>query len=780
MFSPRIVAVAVAGIVFAIVSITGIPAASAATPPPVSSSPAPSYSVTIAARVCPEYTDVMANRARNDIQESLKDLGPDTVYTNGQPVDPSIETPNNPNCTALNGAVFSFGDGINKPSPTDYSVVTVSNPASAATTTPTVNGVPLLNDEGTPTGSTIDGATTYTLNSTQLALAQRGNSLWVQGGTPAAPLPPKGAAGDSYAFAALRCAIDNLNGDNVEWVGFPSTSTGAARHVFCYAYYIDIAPPQGSITIVKQLATGSGAISQTFTFASNATYNPSGTFDLSVNNGQPAQTTFVRATSASFGGPYTFTEQTVDLAANGWTLASLTCTGGSAVGIDLPTATVSVDLQEGEAVVCTYVDRPPAEQGLTVHKVTTGGVGTFPITVVGPGPTTYNLSATTTAENEPVKATGLPANVPAGPYTITETLPADTAAGTWSNTQAYCTLAIVVPARGLANGQQTASITVVLPPGGSADCTFVNTFTPNGTIALHLITNLGTSTASFVATPQPVQPGGAAAVSSETRYKQVATTVTPGVSAMATPLTPADSTEALPLLTYSLTSSPPAATSAGTWSFVSFDCAVGTPTRGDDGELQVTLSAAEPLADCTAVYTLVPAATLAVIKTVTDPDGARIGDAYIEVSCESGSFGRVVAPVGQPGPFQLPAPGALDVITPTTCSVSEPANGAAPGAIFTATASLTGPAGTTVVAVPGTFSVSQPAAAYTLTVSDSYLAGSSGAGGGSGGGSESGAGSGDALPDTGPSYLGREIGLALLLLLSGAGLLGYTRWRSRV
>src|SRR5882672_8770453 len=38
------------------------------------------YQVTLAARECAQYTDIMANLARNNIQESLQDLGPDTVY----------------------------------------------------------------------------------------------------------------------------------------------------------------------------------------------------------------------------------------------------------------------------------------------------------------------------------------------------------------------------------------------------------------------------------------------------------------------------------------------------------------------------------------------------------------------------------------------------------------------------------------------------------------------------------------------------------------------------
>ena len=51
----------------------------------------------------------MGNRARNDLHESLRDLGKDSVYVSGQPVDPSIEEPNHPDCTPLTGWQFQFG-----------------------------------------------------------------------------------------------------------------------------------------------------------------------------------------------------------------------------------------------------------------------------------------------------------------------------------------------------------------------------------------------------------------------------------------------------------------------------------------------------------------------------------------------------------------------------------------------------------------------------------------------------------------------------------------------
>lgn len=44
--------------------------------PAVAMAQAPQLKVTFAARVCNDYTDIMANRARNNLQESLRDLGP--------------------------------------------------------------------------------------------------------------------------------------------------------------------------------------------------------------------------------------------------------------------------------------------------------------------------------------------------------------------------------------------------------------------------------------------------------------------------------------------------------------------------------------------------------------------------------------------------------------------------------------------------------------------------------------------------------------------------------
>jgi hypothetical protein len=62
------------------------------------------YLVTFAARQCSSYADVRANRARNNVMESLENLGPATNYGGGEPIKPVREdaAPQS-NCTPLVG-----------------------------------------------------------------------------------------------------------------------------------------------------------------------------------------------------------------------------------------------------------------------------------------------------------------------------------------------------------------------------------------------------------------------------------------------------------------------------------------------------------------------------------------------------------------------------------------------------------------------------------------------------------------------------------------------------
>ena len=92
------------------------------------------------------------------------------------------------------------------------------------------------------------------LTQAQLDRAAQGSAaggLWVQGGLVNDQLM-NGTFPGKYGFAALRCAIDNLNGDNVEFVSFPANQT----HMFCYAYYVTPPPKSGTIIIKKAVPSG--------------------------------------------------------------------------------------------------------------------------------------------------------------------------------------------------------------------------------------------------------------------------------------------------------------------------------------------------------------------------------------------------------------------------------------------------------------------------------------------------------------------------------------------
>jgi hypothetical protein len=71
------------------------------------------YFVTFAALWCESYTDIFANRARNDIVESLRDLGPDTQYgTSGALINPMYEKqPPQDRCHPVTDWEFALGTG---------------------------------------------------------------------------------------------------------------------------------------------------------------------------------------------------------------------------------------------------------------------------------------------------------------------------------------------------------------------------------------------------------------------------------------------------------------------------------------------------------------------------------------------------------------------------------------------------------------------------------------------------------------------------------------------
>jgi hypothetical protein len=549
--------------------------------------------VTIAARECPSYVVIRGNRARNNIMESLKDLGPDTNYVAGEALTVEKEdAPPQNACKPITGWKFTLGTGYQSRAVTgpwgSLSKVT----GEFSTPIVTQDSVPELNDQGQQNGSnTIAGAVTIALTDEQAALAASSSSLWIQGGTPTDPVLNTPFPGQ-YGFGALRCAIDNLNGDNVEWIGYPS----GTRHVFCYAYYVKPPPTSGTIVVRKEVDAPSSQPSASFRFVGNISFASDDSFTLNAAPNSPGSMTFYRAG----GSNWNFTEQVPA----GWQLTNITCTsaGGSISTTDLSTAKTTVALKSGDTVTCTYKDRPkPPTAGLLITKITRGGLGTFGFTV---NPGKLSAEATTTFMGIPAAAQPVFDDLAPGTYNISEDSPSSDA-GSWALERVTCASK---PRAG-----RSATQRITIEAGTGTICTFENRFTPDGTIRIRKVTRNGTTTTGFVINTVGVTP--------PRQYGQSATTTAENESALAS----GDNTSSLPLGTYDITELSSPSTPTEAWRLDTVVCN-GTAVPAEQGSLRVTLTADHPDVDCTFTNVLDKANVLPDTATGGDSQSTPIAD----------------------------------------------------------------------------------------------------------------------------------------------------------
>ena len=191
----------------------------------------------------------------------------------------------------------------------------------APNTTPIVTeaSVPNRDADGVAIPNTsIAGATTVELTDAQKTLAQQSSRLWIQGGVPGDPvLDAVPAFRGGYAFGALRCSIDNLNGDNVEWIAYPT----GREHVYCFAYYVTPPPGSATVTIRKQVSSPPSA-TKSFEFEGNISYTQTHTFSLNVVKGNTPSATFYRAETRPGDPAWTFRENVP----SGWLAPQIECT----------------------------------------------------------------------------------------------------------------------------------------------------------------------------------------------------------------------------------------------------------------------------------------------------------------------------------------------------------------------------------------------------------------------------------------------------------------------
>ncbi len=532
------------------------------------------YWVTIAARVCPSYTDISANKSRNNIMESLRDLGPDTPYVGdlaSSLVVPSIEQLSQPLCKPLPGWRFRLGTGI-APSPvtgTWGSLSVVNEPYTAIdlTTQPSIYD---RDDDGDQTTTTIAGATEVELTAEQLQRAQ-GGGLWIQGGIETDPVLDRQYPG-AYGFGALRCATDNVNGDNVEYIRLP------IRHVYCFAYYVQPPPTSGTIVIRKEVADPASA-DMTFTFGGNLSYNDDHQFSLPVIDGQPASMTFYRA--ATNPADPTTRWKVDELVPSGWRLNGISCpptAGGSTATPDPDKpAGVIFDLKPSDTVTCTFTDElvPPPGR-LELEKVTFGDVGTFDLTVRdSSGKVVVDTTATTTDEGVAAPAARSPFTLDPGTYTVSEPDLPHARGGVWRATAVNCN------ARRIRSGLDS---TITITSTRGAVCRFENTFVPTGSIAISKVTEGGVGLTGFVIT---------ALDDPERQYLQAAQTTVAGRPAPAR----GASTRRLPLGRYLIQETRTVPAADPDWQLLSVSCG-GRLKAFEQGRVVVELTRANPRRAC--------------------------------------------------------------------------------------------------------------------------------------------------------------------------------------
>lgn len=599
---------------------TTSPSPTPTTSPTSSPSPGPDpdpadmpFSVTVVARVCPTYDDIMANTKRNNLMQSLDDVGVDSIYPGlgNPPVQPSVENrvaTGQAACQPLTGWTFGFGKNF---AGTDTGVYgSLGKVADLNGTATTQTSTPELDDLGNPTGRFIDGAATMQLNETQLAIVTGSGNLTAQGGIPGAPLNGT----DNRAFGILRCATDDKNGDNVEYVDFPA----GAKHVYCYAYYVDTTPEAGTITVKKDVSGSAGGVK--FGFGGNVSYNPGGTFSLAAGRSE----TFERQAGQS----WTVTE----LGADGYQLDGIDCTGGANISADVAAATAIIDLGPGEDVVCVFTNSPDIDPVTTptiaVYSVSENGTGSFEGSLAAPSGVVQPWNTVTVADNTPVLATEQEISSP-GTYTLTQ--------GDQSNwtTSMACTDSsgsVIASASG-------TSLDVPVDGTSSIHCTITNVRQANGgiTITATIVGGNGEvqatsyyrlEAADGTLRPHSTDDGSIGEGDVNQTIEIVDTAWNQAVSA--------SFGTALPNGEYTVTGIPPADTQSGSWSLSSATCSGDSTVTG--AMATITLSEAQPSVTCDVVYALQSLnPTLTVIKSVSSGEAFRSGPAVIAVTCETDS-----------------------------------------------------------------------------------------------------------------------------------------------
>lgn len=250
----------------------------------------------------------------------------------------------------------------------------------------------------------------------------------------------------AFTLTSIVCTGDTDNGSVINLSGRQAT--------------IDLDPGENITCIYTNTAVESSIIIRKVAVGGNGTFNYTGDlgpFSIGTAGGS-GQQTFASVAA----GSYTVTET----AAATFNLTSLSCSGDSDNGsiVNLTSRQVTIDLDVGENIICTFTNTMQQVQlgTVTIIKIADGGNGTF--TFSSPQAELDAISLTTASGRAQSNAVSLAA----GTYTITEDILA-----VWNLTDLQC----FDPDGGSSVNINTRTATIDLDDGEAIECTFTNTFT---------------------------------------------------------------------------------------------------------------------------------------------------------------------------------------------------------------------------------------------------------------------------------------------------------------
>lgn len=334
-------------------------------------------------------------------------------------------------------------------------VVTNAGPFGAANATFSDPSIANFTASSVTCGSPTGGAVCPTAANTTVALMQ-GSGIVV----PSLPYSNNTSSSVTFTVTGNIAAAATGALSNVATV---AAGAGTSDVTLANNSAIDTDLPTGTIVIVKDAVPNHA---QDFAFATVGTGLSAFSLDDDADGTLPNTRTFTGLEP----GSYSVTEGVVA----GWSLTDLSCIDpDNGTTFDLANRVVTIDIDSGETVTCTYTNTK--QTSLTLRKVSYGGVGTFDFTIdQGSASVVATRSLTTVTEGAVVTDSVPVPMTPGQTYRITENTVLSSARA-WTLTDFSC--ANIAANKVFKNSGDTYTLLGV-PAGADIVCTVTDRKSP--------------------------------------------------------------------------------------------------------------------------------------------------------------------------------------------------------------------------------------------------------------------------------------------------------------